>query len=713
MRVRRLESNGAARTAGRPQRMLRSLLTYAQHDDSVAKLVEAAHDEPQRAFVSSSLRPYLLASLIDADPERPALIVAGDDRAARDLAADLKQFLAPRTVRFYPARGMRYESHLAPPPHLVGLRIAALDALLGERPAVLVTSAVALAEKLPDPALRPHGFEIEKGGLLDLDETAAQLVACGYERVEQVEDRGQFAIRGDILDVYPATEERAVRCELFDIEVERLTWFSTFTQRSLEEAERVEIAPAAELAPEHRELAEIAAASEADERPDVADVLPVDRFCELLDLVPEDAIVAIAAEEELAPALRDYWEDVTTSFHDDDAHHLYVKPEALDAALGERAQLRLSSISQDQPHEFRAQAADTAARSLRDAEPELEKLVRSGYRTFVAWARRGEAERAQLNMARMQPGFLDGKPAPEDASLTFAHASLRDGFIAPQPQARRPARAPPAAPPPRRAAERPRPDRFLHRPARRLPGGARGPRHRALHGLRDEDGRRSHARLPRARVPRRRPRVRAERPAPQDQPLRRRRRRRPAALQARRQAVGADEAEGAPRRPGARRRADQPVRRAQAPRRPRVPHRQRVAARVRGPLPVPGDARPARGDRGRARRHGGGAADGPPDLRRRGLRQDRGGAAGRVQGGRGRQAGDVPRADHRAGPAALRHLRRAPARLPVHDRDGLALPLAEDGARVAEGVPARAGSTSSSGPIGCSRATCARRSSAC
>ena len=156
----------------------------------------------------------------------------------------------------------------------------------------------------PTPSCGPHGFTIEKGGLLDLDEVAGQLVACGYERVEQVEDRGQFAIRGDILDVYPATEERAVRCELFDIEVERLTWFSTFTQRSLEEAERVEIAPAAELAPEHRELAEIAAESEESERPDVADVLPVDRFRELLDLVPEDALVAVAAEEELAPALR-------------------------------------------------------------------------------------------------------------------------------------------------------------------------------------------------------------------------------------------------------------------------------------------------------------------------------------------------------------------------------------------------------------------------
>jgi transcription-repair coupling factor (superfamily II helicase) len=410
---------------------LRQLLTYAHENESVAALAEAARTEPQRAFVSASLRPYLLASLLDAEPERPALVVTGDDRAARDLAADLRAYLGPRPVRFYPARGVRYESHLVPPPHLVGLRIAALDALLGEGSAVLVASAVALAEKVPDPALRPRGFEIERGGLLDLEETAERLVACGYARVDQVEDRGQFAVRGDILDVYPATEDRAVRCELFDVEVERLTFFSTFTQRSLEEVERVEIAPAAELSPEHRELAEIAAATEEAERPDVAEVLPVDRFGELLDLVPEGALVAVAAEEELAPALRDYWDDVTASFHDTDAHHLYVPPEELQGALDERAALRLSSISGDQPHAFRAQSADTGARSLREAEPELEKLVNSGYRTVVAWARRGEAERAQYNLARVNAPMLDGQPPPREPGVVFAAVSLREGFLAP------------------------------------------------------------------------------------------------------------------------------------------------------------------------------------------------------------------------------------------------------------------------------------------
>src|SRR3989440_10334993 len=139
----------------------RSLLTYGQEDAGVATLARAvAPGAGERAFVSSSMRPYLLAALLDAEPERPALVVAGDDRSARDLAADLKAFLAPRLVRFYPARGVQYESHLAPAPHPVGLRVAALDALIEAEGAVVVTSASALAEKVPDPELRPHGFKL-------------------------------------------------------------------------------------------------------------------------------------------------------------------------------------------------------------------------------------------------------------------------------------------------------------------------------------------------------------------------------------------------------------------------------------------------------------------------------------------------------------------------------------------------------------------------
>src|SRR5215208_7212650 len=295
----------------------------------------AAGGEAVTVRASSMLRPLLLAALLEDDrglAGRPALLVSADDRSGRDLAADLRAYLAPRRVRFYPSRGTGYASHVTPPPHLVGLRIDALDALGREEDAIVVASAVALAESVPDASLRPAGFAIAKGDEIELGAVADDLVAAGYERVEQVAERGQFAVRGGILDVYPATEERAVRIELFGDEVESLRWFSTFTQRSLEDAEQVEIAPAAELDATYRELAEMAASEESGERPDVAEVLPVDDFRSFLELVGENAAVVVAAEEELRPALADHWQDVTTSLHSDDAHDLYLPPGTVSAA---------------------------------------------------------------------------------------------------------------------------------------------------------------------------------------------------------------------------------------------------------------------------------------------------------------------------------------------------------------------------------------------
>jgi transcription-repair coupling factor (superfamily II helicase) len=432
---------------------LRTLLGFLHEDEPALRLAR----EGGHAFVSSALRPYMIAALADIDEAaraRPTLVVVGDDRAARDLAGDLRSWLAPRRVRYYPSRGVAYESHLAPPAHLVGLRVAALDALLAADPArgvttdgeppVVVVSAVALSEKVPDPALRPHSFTLRVGELLDIDECAVELVRAGYERADQVEERGQFAMRGGLLDIFPATEERAVRVDMFDVEIESLRWFSTFTQRSLEEVQEVEIAPAAELAVEHRELAEIAAATGTfgpgdggdSERPDIAELLPLERFGALLDLVGEDTELVVAAEEELEPALGDHWSDVCAAFGDEDAHHLYVSPESIRTTLAQRTRIWLSALAGGQEIELRAQSADTAARSLGEAEQQLEKLVRSGYRTVVAFPRRGEGERAAYNLGRLKATWLsedvDAGNQAIEPSLRFVAASLRDGFVAPQ-----------------------------------------------------------------------------------------------------------------------------------------------------------------------------------------------------------------------------------------------------------------------------------------
>jgi transcription-repair coupling factor (superfamily II helicase) len=400
------------------------------------------------AHVSGGIRAFLLAALVQAPygpSERPVLLVTPDDRSARDLAADLSAFLgSERTVRHYPSRGTGYLSNIAPPPHLAGLRVAALEALAGnsgaQGPPLVVASAIALAEAVPEASLRPTGFSLSIGEEVELGDVAELLVGCGYERTDQVERRGQFAVRGGILDVFPATEDRAVRVELFGDEIESLRSFSTFTQRSLGEAQRVELAPAAELDIEHRELAELALSEHDDEDPRAdakrstraaIDALPIDRFGAPLDLLPDDALVIVTGAEELNASLRDHWQDVTTAMHADDAGRLYVDVEE---PLAKRAELRLTSATADEDDSqlsFRAQSAASPARNLAEAEAELEKLVRSGYRTIVTFERRGEAERARYNLARSDPGFL-GAVAPEDASLAMAEATLRRGFVSPE-----------------------------------------------------------------------------------------------------------------------------------------------------------------------------------------------------------------------------------------------------------------------------------------
>jgi len=426
---------------------LRPLIEIAAENERVHALatdVRAAAEggEARSVRASSMLRPLLLAAMLEDDrglAGRPALLVGADDRSARDLAADLRAYLAPRRVCLYPSRGTGYASHVSPPPHLVGLRIDALDALVSEADAVVVASATALAEAVPDASLRPAGFALELGEEIDLDSVAGDLVGAGYERVEQVEERGQFAVRGGILDVYPATEERAVRIELFGDEIESMRWFSTFTQRSLGDAQRVELAPAAEMDAEHRELAELAAMAaeeEGTESPNLAEVLPLEHFRAPLELVPEGAAVVLVGEEEIEPALRDHWEDATTSMHADDAQHLYVD---VAEPLAARAALVLTGAGEGDHEEggegngsFRAARAESPARSVKEAEAELEKLIRSGYRTVVAFDSRGEADRTRYGLDRLDARILEGGRVSPDPGLSFAEARLREGFVSPE-----------------------------------------------------------------------------------------------------------------------------------------------------------------------------------------------------------------------------------------------------------------------------------------
>ena len=147
-----------------------------------------------------------------------------EDSDARDVAEAAAWFLGDESVALFPSRGVRWESGLEPTPHLVGERARALDVLA--RGGLVCVSATALAEGMPPAADRPAPLHVAQGDEPGIDLLASELADAGYERVERVEERGQFAVRGGLVDVYPTTGREPLRIELFGDEIEQIRAFS-------------------------------------------------------------------------------------------------------------------------------------------------------------------------------------------------------------------------------------------------------------------------------------------------------------------------------------------------------------------------------------------------------------------------------------------------------------------------------------------------------
>src|SRR4051794_15861647 len=184
---------------------VRELLAH----ERLQQFVEAL---PARARVSEPVLPLLLATLYEA-VGGPLVCLLPEDADARDAAEAAGWFIGDDDVALLPSRGVAPDSGLQPPPHLVGERARALDVLA--RGGLVCVSAVALAEPAPPPEQRPDPIRLAPGEEPGIDGLAEQLALAGYERVDRVEERGQFAVRGGLVDVFPATGREPLRIELF------------------------------------------------------------------------------------------------------------------------------------------------------------------------------------------------------------------------------------------------------------------------------------------------------------------------------------------------------------------------------------------------------------------------------------------------------------------------------------------------------------------
>ncbi len=325
----------ASAPEGRPTLSLSDLLDVVSADPSLARALET----PTAGLVDltgpAGLRPFVVAGLVRRG--RTVLAVTATGREAEDLVAALGCVLGGDRVALYPSWETLPHERLSPRADTVGRRLAVLrrlrhpspttgpgaDPATGPLDVVVAPVRSVLQPQVPDlgdlePVALVPGQDVDGG----LDAVVRRLVDISYARVELVEKRGEFAVRGGILDVFPPTEEHPVRVEWWGDSVEEVRSFKVADQRSLGLVQHGLWAPpcrellltpevrarAKELAQTHPELAEICVKI-ADGHPvegmeALAPVL-VDELQLLVDELPAQTSVVVCDPEKVRTRAHD------------------------------------------------------------------------------------------------------------------------------------------------------------------------------------------------------------------------------------------------------------------------------------------------------------------------------------------------------------------------------------------------------------------------
>ncbi|WP_433278437.1 transcription-repair coupling factor [Pseudonocardia xinjiangensis] len=312
---------------------LSGLLRSALSDPDLRAVVDAARDARTttaevpalRIEGPAALRPVLAAAFGTAADAggagRTVLAVTATDREAEDLGAAAADLLDAGSVAVLPSWETLPHERLSPRPDTVGRRLSIFRRLARPEtaPRVVVTAARSLIQPIAPGLGRLDPVQLRVGDTADFEALLVRLVELAYTRVEMVTTRGEFAVRGGIIDIFPPTAEHPVRVEFWGDEVTELRYFAVADQRSVAPVEEL-LAPgcrellltepvrerAAALArahennPQLRELLEHLAQGIPTEGMESLVPALVGGELELLtDLLPADAVVLLADPERI------------------------------------------------------------------------------------------------------------------------------------------------------------------------------------------------------------------------------------------------------------------------------------------------------------------------------------------------------------------------------------------------------------------------------
>ncbi|ASC07913.1 transcription-repair coupling factor [Pediococcus pentosaceus] len=218
-------------------------------DSGVTTVVDALQ-KGSRQLVTGLLEPakQLFLSTIIETKSAPILYVTDSLARAEHVYNLFKEEQSEIDTYWFPAEEIIAAEVATSSPNYRTARIQFLSALATSKTGIFITSTSGLRRLVPEPKdVIEARITLEVGAEYEFQTLISDLNALGYQRVEQVEKKGEFAVRGSVVDIFPLNQDDPIRMDFFDIEIDSLRTFDQATQRSIENIEKIEVLPATDL----------------------------------------------------------------------------------------------------------------------------------------------------------------------------------------------------------------------------------------------------------------------------------------------------------------------------------------------------------------------------------------------------------------------------------------------------------------------------------
>ena len=216
-------------------------------DTTIASAVEAMRAKATPLLLTGlgHIHRAALVGVIETALGSP-LVLTGDEAEASKLTEDLQAMGV--TAVLFPCRDITFGVMASSSREYEQQRLSVLGRLArGEKLCVVASAEAAAQLTLPPDTLLMNTLDITVGRPLPTEDLARALVTAGYERCDRIESNGQFAVRGGIIDIFPAAEQAPIRLELWGDTVDTLSYFDPTTQRRTDAVDAVSISPSVEM----------------------------------------------------------------------------------------------------------------------------------------------------------------------------------------------------------------------------------------------------------------------------------------------------------------------------------------------------------------------------------------------------------------------------------------------------------------------------------